>query len=478
MAKKIMSKTTKSAKKQTNAVDAGKNGATTKTPGAIAIAQLRTYEANFHARPENRLAMNAVTKTALPAVALNRSKVVGDNHVFSIQLKTGEATSQNASGRCWLFAGLNPMRAAMIKKWKLDPKFELSQNYLMFWDKLEKSNYFLENILHTLDEPIGSRLLNHLLADPIQDGGQWDMFVNLVRKYGVVPKTVMPETESSSATRWMNHTITAKLREFASDLRNAASQGASKTQLRIKKNEMLNLVYRMLVIHLGEPPKTFEWQYRDKDDKFQRVSDITPQQFYSKYVPHKIEQKICLIHCPQSSKKFNTLYTLDFLGNVVGGDIIRYLNVEMDVLKKATIDMLKNGETVWFGADVGKMMDRELGLLDLSVYDFGSVYGTTFGLDKAGRLDYCHSAMNHAMVFTGVDLDAKGHPRKWRVENSWGEQVGEKGFFAMSDDWFDEYVYEVAVDRKFVPARILKALEQKPVHLPPWDPMGALAIKR
>lgn len=472
-----MSNTTKSAKK-TISIATESNGARKKTPGEIELAHLSSYEASFHQRPENRLAMNAVTKTALPSVALNRRRVVGNNHVFSVQLKSGDTTSQNASGRCWLFAGLNPMRAAMIKKWNLDPKFELSQNYMMFWDKLEKSNYFLESILQTLDEPIGSRLLNHLLTDPIQDGGQWDMFVNLVRKYGVIPKAAMPETESSSATRWMNHTITSKLREFASELRTMAGRGKTTSQLRAKKDEMLNLVYRMLLIHLGEPPKKFEWQYRDKDDKFHRVSDITPQKFYTKYVPHDIEHKVCLIHCPQASKKFNTLYTLDFLGNVVGGDIIRYLNVELAVLKKATIDMLKSGETVWFGADVGKMMDRELGLLDMSIYDFGSVYGTTFGLDKAGRLDYCHSAMNHAMVFTGVDLDTKGNPRKWRVENSWGEQVGDKGFFAMSDDWFDEYVYEVAVDRKVVPARSLKALNQKPVHLPPWDPMGALAMKR
>ncbi len=473
-----MSKTTKSVpKKQAKQNAQPQNGKKTKSSGEIDAGSLTRFQKDFQSRPESRIALNAVTKTALPAVSLNRSRVVQSNHVFSVHLKAGDATSQNASGRCWLFAGLNPMRAAMIEKHNLDSKFEFSQNYMMFWDKLEKANYFLESILQTLDEPIGSRLLDHLLRDPIQDGGQWDMFVNLVNKYGVVPKQVMPETDSSSATRWVNHTVTTKLREFAADLRSRAAGGTGTNELKTIKSEMLNVVYRMLAIHLGEPPTSFEWQYRDKADKFHRIAKVTPLEFYERYVPHDISEKVCLIHCPQASKQFNTLYTLDFLGNVVGADIIRYLNVELSVLKKAAVDMLKSGETVWFGADVGKMMDRDLGLLDMTIYDFGSVYGTDFSLNKAERLDYGHSAMNHAMVFTGVDLDAEDAPRKWRVENSWGEQVGDKGFFAMSDDWFDEYVYEVAVNRSFVPKAILKALDQKPVHLPPWDPMGALATK-
>jgi bleomycin hydrolase len=454
------------------------NGATKKAIGSIDSSRIHAFQAEFESRPENRIALNAVTKTPLPSVSLNRQRVVENNHVFSIQLKSGDATSQNASGRCWLFAGLNPMRAAMIEKYKLDAKFELSQNYLMFWDKLERANYFLESILKTVDEPVGSRLLDYLLKDPIQDGGQWDMFVNLIRKYGVVPKSIMPETESSSATRWMNHTITHKLREFAAELREASERGESNAKLRARKDEMLSIVYRMLAIHLGEPPKRFEWQYRDKEDKFHRIANISPQEFFKKYVPYDIDSKVCLIHCPQSSKQFGTVYTLDYLGNVIDGDIIRYLNVELQVLKNATIEMLKSGETVWFGADVGKMMDRDLGMLDMDIYDFSSIYGIAFGLDKASRLDYGHSAMNHAMVFTGVDLDSKGNPKKWRVENSWGEQVGDKGYFAMSDNWFDEYVYEVAVDKKFVPKNLLKAFEKEPVHLPPWDPMGALATKR
>lgn len=455
-----------------------KDGAKSRRNGALSRADVRTFQRKFESNPTNLLAMNAVAKTPITSVALNRRRVTQSNHTFSHVLKAGEATAQNASGRCWLFAGLNPMRVAAIKKMKLDDKFEFSQNYLMFWDKLEKSNYFLESIMATLDEPIGSRLLDYLLQNPIQDGGQWDMFVNLVKKYGLVPKSVMPETESSSNSRWMNHLITTKLREFAAKLREMAAKGATVNKLRAQKEKMLETVYRMLAIHLGEPPTSFEWQWRDTKDKFHRTGTITPQEFLAKYVPYDLDSKVCLIHCPQASKKYNTLYTIEYLGNVVGGNIIRYLNVDLPTLKKATIDMLKSGENVWFGADVGKMLERDLGLLDMSIYDFESVYGTSFELDKAGRLDYGQSAMNHAMVFTGVDLDDAGRPRKWRVENSWGDKTGDKGFFAMSDDWFDEYVYEVAVNKRLLPKRLLATLKTEPVRLPPWDPMGALARRK
>jgi len=444
------------------------------TTGAIDAASLAIYQKEFDSDPKNRLALNAVTKNPVAQIALDRKTLNQTNHTFSELLKAGEAMSQERSGRCWLFAALNPMRQAVAEKLKLE-KFELSPNYLLFWDKLEKANYFLQAILDTLDEPVDGRLVSFLLRDPIQDGGQWDMFVNLIDKYGILPRQFMPETESSANTGAMCNNITAKLREYASILRSMHSKGERMEELRRRKGEMVGEVYRMLAIHLGEPPREFVWQWRDKDDKFQRDGTITPREFYRKYVGWDLDDKVCLIHCPQESKQCDTMYTIEYLGNVVGGHIIRYLNVDLAVFKQATVDMLKDGKAVWFGCDVGKYLERDLGVLDPEIYDYTSVYDTDFGMDKGTRLDYGHSAMTHAMVFTGVDLDEKGKPIKWRVENSWGDKIGDKGFLVMSDRWFDEFMYEVVVDKKYLPKNLLPVLDTPAVKLSPWDPMGALA---
>jgi bleomycin hydrolase len=442
--------------------------------GALPLDAIDRFAADFASNPRNLLARNAVTKTPVNAVAQNRVAAVEANHVFSHVVKAGQATSQKSSGRCWLFAGLNPMRAVAMQGMNLE-NFELSQNYPMFWDKLEKANFFLESILATLDEPVNGRLVSWLLQSPVQDGGQWHMFTNIVRKYGVVPKSAMPETESSSSTGAMCNQITGKLREDACRLRSLAAAGADLAALRERKGEMLAEVYRMLAIHLGEPPKRFLWQWRDKDDKFTRDGVLTPQEFQAKRVPYDLDSKVCLIHCPTADKPFNKLYTIDFLGNVVDGEIVKYLNVDLPTFKKATRDALVDGNAVWFGCDCGPLFDRDLGVWDMRLYDYELVYGTACRMTKAERLDYGHSSMNHAMVFTGVDLDDEGNPRKWRVENSWGDTGGDKGFYVMLDNWFDEYMYEVAVDRKYIPESLHAALDEEPIHLPPWDPMGALA---
>jgi bleomycin hydrolase len=238
---------------------------------------------------------------------------------------------------------------------------------------------------------------------------------------------------------------------------------------------MLRELYRMLAIHLGEPPKEFLWQWRDKDKAFHRAGSMTPLDFAAKYVTHDLDSMVCLIHCPQTGKRYNTLYTVEYLGNVIGGHGVRYLNVELDTLKKAAVGMIRDEKPVWFGCDVGKSFDRDLGLMDTDLFDYTGVYGTEFTLDKAERLDYGCSVMTHAMVFTGVDLDDAGQPRKWRVENSWGDKNGDKGFMIMTDAWFDEYNYEVVVEKKYVDPEMLKLLDTEPVPLPPWDPMGSLA---
>jgi len=446
-----------------------------KCGGAICPEEVNAYRKAFEADPRNRASLNAVTRTPVKNVAMNRQAVVRSNHTYSHTVKAGAATSQNSSGRCWMFAGLNLFRMRAASSMNMED-FELSQNYLMFWDKLEKSNYFLESIMKTLDVPTSERLIAWLVSSPIQDGGQWDMFVNLVRKYGVVPKEIMPETESSSSTGQMNDRITWKLREYATRLRDGHANGAGRADLELQKQTMLDEVYRMLCIHLGEPPTQFMWQWRDKDKEFHRDGLLTPHEFLEKHCAPDLDEMVCLIHCPQDSKQYNTLYTIEYLGNVVGGHSIRYLNVEIDTLKQSAVQMIKDGKPVWFGCDVGKTFDRDMGLMDLELFDYKGVYGVDFGMDKAQQLDYGQSLMTHAMVLTGVDLDNSGTPIKWRVENSWGDKGGDKGFMMMTDAWFDQYLYEVVVDRKNVSAEILALLDGEPTALPPWDPMGSLAI--
>ena len=345
----------------------------------------------------------------------------------------------------------------------------------MFWDKLEKANYFLENILKTLDQNYDSRLMMHLLQAPVQDGGQWDMFVNLIEKYGLVPKSVMPETNHSSKSSMMNYFLTHKLRECAFILRKSKKPRTTIKQLRSKKEEMMSVIYSLLCMFLGNPPTKFDWSIKDKNNKFTRFNNLDPLDFYHKFTKVKLKNKVCLIHAPMSNKKMNELYTIDFLGNVVGGNIIKYANVEINELKKAAIKSIKNDEAVWFGCDVGKMFNRELGIMDMDLYDYEKLFDTKFKMNKASRLEYGDSAMTHAMLFTGVDLK-KNTPIKWRVENSWGDKNGDKGYYLMSDSWFDEYNYEVVVDKKYLSNKSLEIFNRKPHNLEPWDPMGALAV--
>ena len=440
----------------------------------INLKRIEDYSKSFDADPRNILAMNAVTRNDVQETALSKETLNNVSHTYSHLIKTGTATAQGMTGRCWVFAGLNMLRIYAMKKLNLK-EFEFSQTYMMFWDKLEKGNYFLEKIIETRDMPLDSRIVMWLLNNIVPDAGQWDMFVNLVKKYGVMPKEVMPETKSSMASRLMNRRFQAKLREIAKTLRDMNDAGASVEAIRKAKDDALEEYYRMVCIHLGSPPKEFYWQWRDKDNEFHRHGMITPQKFYKEYLGFDLDRMICLINAPTKDKPYNKMYTVQYLGNVVEGQNIRYLNVPAEVMEKAASKMVKEGKPVWFGADAGKMSYREQGVFDMGIYDYDNVYGSEFKLDKAARLDYGYSKMTHAMVFTGVDIDETEKPRKWRVENSWGTKVGDKGFYTMSEEWFREYVYEVMIDRSYLSKEILEVLDTEPVKLNPWDPMGALA---
>ena len=441
----------------------------------ISIKSIKSYKKAAIDIPQVRLARNAAVRGDVMDLAMDWEAFRKIDHTFS-DMVSGQmkVTNQKSSGRCWGFAGLNLFRVYLGRKYNLK-QIEFSQNYFMFCDKLEKSNYFFENIIKTIDEPLDGRLVMHLLTDPIQDGGQWHMFVNLVKKYGILPQTEMPESFQSSQSMRMNRMITRKLRGFAKDLREAGLKGAGIKDLQQMKNEMLATVYQMLTISLGTPPEKFDWQVRDKDKNFHRFENLSPKKFFNEHVGLDLNEFVCLINCPMSDKKYNEVYTVDFLGNVVEGKIIRYLNLPSKRLQETAVVSIQNDDPVWFGCDVGKHFHRNLGVMDMDIFDFELFYNTDFPMTKADRLEYGDSQMTHAMLFTGVDLNSKGNSKKWRVENSWGDKRGDKGFDIMSNSWFDEYNYEVVVHKKYISEEELAVYEQDPVHLPPWDPMGALA---
>ena len=434
------------------------------------------WSESFNNNSQNSVLMNAIKKNGIDQVTINSNKLVENQPVFSEEIKTGKVTDQKKSGRCWMFAGLNVLRQRIIEKYGIKD-FELSQCYLMFWDKLEKSNYFLESIIDTLDKEIDSRIVMWILDNPIQDGGQWDMFCNLVEKYGVVPKYIMPETFQSSQSNVMNRLLSLKLRQGALRLRKAHESGAAIESVRNEKEKILNEVYAMLCLFLGEPPKKFDFEYRDDDNKFHRYENITPISFYHDFVGTDIREYVSVINAPTKDKAFNTSYTVAYLGNVKGGKEIKYLNVDINTLKDLAVKQLRNEEPVWFGCDVGKMSQSDAGIMDAKLFDYGPALNTDFSMSKGDRLDYCESCLTHAMVLTGVNL-RDGKPNRWKVENSWGEEKGTKGYFVMSDSWFDEYTYQVVINKKYLSDDLRRTFEKEPVVLNPWDPMGSLAIIR
>jgi len=440
----------------------------------LTLEAVTDFRQEFAHDKANTVALNAITQGEVNTLALNHQILAQYPLTFSEEISSGNLTNQKDTNRCWTFAALNFMRQKTIKKLSLNT-FEFSQSYIMFYDKLERCNYFLENILGTLDRDTHSRLLTWLLADPMDDAGQWDMFVTVVEKYGVVPKEVYPESVSSSATKMMNSHLNEKLREYAWELRAAYSNGANIESLRTRKNDMLRVMYRVLSIHNGVPPERFHWSYRDKDNGFHTTeTPVTPQEFYRQYAGVDLQDYVSLISCPTEDKPYNNHYTVGFLGNIVGGKKISYLNVDISTMKQLALNTLKTGEAVWFGCDVAKHYARREGILHSSAYQMDLLYSDLFKMDKAARVSYGHSQMTHAMLFTGVH-EEQGKPTRWKVEDSFGTANNNKGFLVMSDCWFDEYVFQVVLPKAQIPENLLALLDAVPIVLNPWDPMGALA---
>tara|TARA_B100000214_G_scaffold365464_1_gene333252 strand:- start:1801 stop:3144 length:1344 start_codon:yes stop_codon:yes gene_type:complete len=442
----------------------------------ITLDRINELSKKFSEDNHVKVIRNAMIKTDSNELSMDWDTYRKIDHSFS-NVITGEmpATNQKSSGRCWGFAGLNLFRVYLGRRHNLK-NFEFSQSYFMFWDKLEKANYFLESIIETASEKSNSRIVSHLLSYPLEDGGQWDMWVNLINKYGVLPQSEMSESFSTSQSSQMNKMISNKLREYASELRKSFKNGESLDKIREMKNIMIDEVFKMLSMHIGTPPQKFDWQVRNKDKKFLRFKNLTPQSFFNEHVGLKLDDYVCLINCPMDDKEYNKVYTVEHLGNVVEGRKIRYLNVTSKEMKDASIKSIKEDNPVWFGCDVGKYFHRNLGVMDTNLFDYNSFYGSEFKMDKSQRLEYGQSMMTHAMLFTGVDLDENGHPLKWRVENSWGKKGGNKGYHIMTDDWFDEYNYEVVVHKDFISKELNEIFDnQEAIPLKPWDPMGALA---
>ena len=442
-------------------------------PGALDSPTLADFQQSYEADPAHQLMQNVVTQHDVNVVALNRTIVTDAVNSFSTVLDDWGVTNQARSGRCWMFAGLNLFRAETRNLLNVR-EFEFSQSYVMFWDKMERANYILEAVIETADRPVDDRVVAWLLQQPLGDGGQWDMFVSLVRKHGVVPKSVMPETESSGNSMRMNSGLNYQVRQGARDIRRIYADEGGTDAMREAKQAALKAIYRILCIHLGNPPGSFDWQWKDKDGDFHRDGATTPLEFAEKYIATPMEDYVCLVHDPRRANPPGRTYTVQYLGNVVDGSRIKYLNVDIELMKDIAMRMLQDGTPVWMGCDTGKQMHRDKGLWDAELFNYASVYNAEFSMDKEERLEYHQTAMTHAMLFTGVDV-VDGSPRRWRVENSWDDKVGDKGFFLMNDSWFAEYMFEIAAPISYLPEDLQKALDLEPVVLPPWDPMGSLA---
>lgn len=416
------------------------------------------------------IARQALLKNKITSITKVNERTEFTRNRFSIDIETLPVTNQKSSGRCWIFAGCNVLREIIAKKYELK-EFELSQNYVAFYDKLEKCNYLMESLIELRNNPLlDERTLDTLLQRGIEDGGQWDLFVNIIQKYGVVPKDAFPETFQSSNTKEIDSLLNKYVRKFAFVIKNINNID----EINDKKSEMMKNIYKMLCSCFGVPPKTFSFEYVNKSKEYNIIKNITPKEFMDKYVGINLDDYISIINSPTKDKPFNETYTIKYLGNVIEGKKVKYLNLEMSRLKELIISKLKNGEIVWFGSDCSKDGDREDGLWDDLSFDKDVLFQIDTKMSKEAMLNTRESAMNHAMVITGVNIE-DGKPTKWKIENSWGDEVADKGYYVATDSWFDKYVYQAVINKKYLNEAEKSYIEKEPRKLELWDPMGTLA---
>lgn len=435
---------------------------------SLTLDNIASFREAYQKDEKAKIVSNAVTSCGIGKALVDLSRNRKLPTVFSIDLDCGKVTNQKRSGRCWMFAGLNVLRKKLIDTLGI-ADIELSQAYLQFYDKLEKGNFFLEKILERSTEDIASRENVFLLDSALGDGGHWAMFVSLVRKYGIVPSYAMPDTAVSCDTGELNVLLSKVLKRDAFKLRECAKKKGTKEARKLKER-MLSDYYRVLSVCLGLPPKDFVFEYRDKEKNFHREERMTPLAFYEKHIGTTLAEYVPLSHVPLAGWKKNVRYAAPLVNNVLGGEPVVFFATDMKTIKQGAIASLKENEPLWFAGDVGEQSLRKEGVLDASLYDYESVFGIDLLHDKGKRLDMRIAHCSHAMCLTGVNIDDEGKPDRWKVENSWGKENGFDGFYVMSDEWFTDNVFQVIVNRKYLPKKVVESYDgSKLVEVDPYN---------
>lgn len=436
--------------------------------GSTELNQIRKfYNQND---PATKAITNAITNNDIKSLVVNRENVGKTDHFFKYKIKVNGITDQKSSGRCWMFTSLNTFRQKVSEKLNLR-SFEFSESYLYFWDILEKSNLFLENVIATSAKPWDDRYVEWYFKAPVEDGGMWSSYINLVQKYGLVPKTVMPESNSSSNTSQMLRIVNRKLREQGYLLREMAQNKKIKVEgIQEEKIKMLGDIYRILCLNLGEPPIEFDWRYKDKDDKISPNKKYTPTSFVNEMFPEvNYNDYIMIMNNP--TRPYYQYFEVENYRNTKEGVNWKYINLPNDVIKQLCLASIKANEPMYTSSDVGQQLDSKEGLLSLNNYDYESLFGVKFGMDKKARILTHESGSSHGMALIACDVDENEKPVKWQFENSWGSSSGQDGFLTFTDEWFNEYMFRFVLQKKFLPTDVLKVLDQKPTMTPPWDPM-------
>ncbi|PJN78360.1 aminopeptidase [Lactobacillus johnsonii] len=433
----------------------------------LTLDEIAKFQQDYQQNKQNKIAELAVVNNGVQKASFNGEGIRDLNRTFSIEIPTDNVTDQKQSGRCWLFAALNVLRHKFAKQYHTK-NFTFSQSYLFFWDRIERANIFFNHILETADKPVDDRTVHFYLQAPDTDGGQWHMAISLIRKYGLVPTYAQDESFTANNTAAFNQALNMKLREDGLVLRKLAQAGKN-DEIEQKRQEYLSEIYRMAVIAFGQPVQKFDLEFKDDDGNYKLDQNITPLDFFHNYFEDDLDDYVVLFNAPDH--EYDKLYAFPFEDNVEGGSPVRFLNTKIENLKEAAIKQLKDGETIWFGCDVGKQSDRQKGILAANLYETDTIFGIETKLNKKERLQTGASGSTHAMTFVGVDV-VDGKPRQWKVENSWGTKVGDKGYFVMDDKWFDEYLFKVVVKKQYLPKKLVKIAEGEATPVPCWDSMA------
>ena len=449
-----------------------KNTPTAAPTGGITTEMMQQMKKGFGGSASDKALRNIMVNNSPAKLAMNYENATKFDSHFSNRVISKAITDQKSSGRCWMFTGMNVLRNQAIRKHHLPDNFQFSQAYLFFYDQLEKSNLFLQAVIDTYKKPMNDQEVEWLFKNPIGDGGQFTGVANLIDKYGVVPAEAMRETNSSNKTSTMSSVLSLKLREYGLELREmGAKKGVTEAQLLQRKQEMLKVVYKILALNFGEPPAEFSWTQRDKSGKPVETATYTPASFREKFANVDFSTFYMIMNDP--TREYYKVYEIEYDRHVYDGDNWKYLNLPMEEIAPLAIASIKDSTMMYFSCDVGKFLNRDKGFMDVNNYDYASLFGTDFKMDKKQRVSTFASGSSHAMTLCAVDLDANGQPKKWMVENSWGSSYGYKGFLIMTNEWFNEYMFRVVIESKYIPEKYLKMFDSKPIMLPAWDPMFA-----